>query len=339
MQWEKVWHERSPKANFLRASLLPISLLYALGWKAYESVYKLGIKKKLQVPIPIIGVGGLEVGGQGKTPITIAVAELLRHSFPSLAISASGYRSKGESGATLITPEMNLSPSDFGDEACLLREHLPWAPLIIGRDRVLAAKLANKHQFDVLLLDDGFQHLPLARTVDFLVLNLQSENRLCLPAGPYREPFSGLRRTDAFLMEGNGENKNELFGKPVFYFSKKFESVRNIQSNEIHSLDWLMQKEVHGLCAIANPQRFFHSLSSLGAKVIKKSIYADHDPLKIIINDDLPTIVTEKDAVKLKHHGNIKSKAYALRMSIKFRDETKLLDWLTQKIKSNEKTH
>ncbi len=339
MQWERVWHERSPKATILRAILYPLSLLYAIGWKIYESAYKLGIKKRSQVPIPIIGVGGLEVGGQGKTPITIAVAELLRNSLPSLAISASGYGSKGESRATLITPEKNLSPCDFGDEACLLREHLPWLPLIIGRDRVLAAKLANKHQFDVLLLDDGFQHLPLARTVDFLVLNLQRENRLCLPAGPYREPFSGYKRADAFLMENNGENINELFGKPVFYFSKKFESVRNLQNDEIQSLDWLMEKEVHGLCAIANPQRFFDSLFFLGANVVKKSCYTDHDPLKITINEDVPTVVTEKDAVKLKHHGNIKSEVYALRMSIKFRDEIKLLTWLMEKIKSDEKTY
>lgn len=313
--------------------------MYAMGWKTYESVYKLGIKKRLQAPIPIIGIGGLEVGGQGKTPITIAVAELLRNSLPSLAVSASGYGSEGESGAKLITTGRDLSPSDFGDEACLLREHLPWASLIIGRNRVLAANIANEHRFDALLLDDGFQHLPLARTVDLLVLNLQRENRFCLPAGPFREPFSGHQRADAFLIENNGENKNELFGKPVFYFSKIFESVRNIQNNEIHSLDWLIGKEVHGLCAIANPQRFFDSLISLGANVIKKSSYADHDPLKITINEKVPTIVTEKDAVKLKHHGNITSEVYALKMSIKFKNEIKLLTWLMEKIKSNEKTH
>lgn len=339
MQWEKVWRERSPKATILRAILFPLSLLYAMGWKTYESAYKLGVKKRLKLHIPIIGVGGLEVGGQGKTPITIAVAELLRNSLPSLAVSASGYGSKGESGATLITPGRNLSPSDFGDEACLLREHLHWLPLIIGRDRVLAAKLANEHQFDALLLDDGFQHLPLARTVDFLVLDLQRENRFCLPAGPFREPLSGHQRATAFLMESNGDNKNELFGKPVFYFSKIFESVKNIQNDEIRGLDWLMGKDVHGLCAIANPQRFFDSLISLGANVVKKSSYTDHDPLKITINESAPTIVTEKDAVKLKHHGNIKSEVYALRMSIKFKDEIKLLTWLTEKIKSNEKSH
>jgi len=172
--------------------LSPFAGLYALGWLGYEATYRWGLKRPSAPHHPVVCVGNLTVGGTGKTPTTRYLAELLLGMGREVVASCSGYGSAAAEAAQ-VAPMGPLSAHTWGDEAALLRYSLPEVPLIVGRRRVLAAELCHQHYpRAVLLMDDGFQHLPLAKDVA-IVLDPPRRNRLCLPAGPYREPRLGGR--------------------------------------------------------------------------------------------------------------------------------------------------
>jgi tetraacyldisaccharide-1-P 4'-kinase len=171
--------------------------LYALGWRAYAGVYALGLKRRARMPVPVIGVGSLWAGGVGKTPVTIAVARLLQESGVRVAVLTHGYGGSRYHTGALVDPLQHPDPAEVGDEAAELRLALPDVPIAVGKQRVQMAHAAiARWSPDALVLDDGFQHLPLARALDLVLLPAESPlgNGFCLPAGPLREPQEGVRR-------------------------------------------------------------------------------------------------------------------------------------------------
>jgi tetraacyldisaccharide 4'-kinase len=149
--------------------MLPLAGLYALGWMSYELMYKLGIKRPQQPHSPIVCIGNLRVGGSGKSPVVIHVAQVLQGQGREVVIGCNGYRSPRQEGASLA-PAGPLDPREWGDEPAMIREALPDVPLVVGRKRVDAAALvAAHHPGAVLLMDDGFQHLPLRKDVSIVL--------------------------------------------------------------------------------------------------------------------------------------------------------------------------
>lgn len=315
---ERIFRPKSALDWLISTALLPISWIYAFGWTAYISIYALGIRKRKKFQIPIIGVGNLEVGGTGKTPIVIEIARLIIDQGQKVAISVNGYGSPARLD-TQIAPLGSLEASEFGDETCLIRNALPEAGIIVGRNRVAAAELAEKNGFDVLILDDGFQHLPLARKVDLLVTDSTTKNRRCLPAGPMREPNWGANRADATL---------SYCGESDFPLSRKYSHFMQIATSEKFPISWIQNKEVSAMCGIGQPRQFFAALESLGAVISKKISVADHSAY-IEVPTDGNWIVTEKDATKIeKNRKNI----YVLAMEAKFEDEEKFRRWLEKNL-------
>jgi tetraacyldisaccharide 4'-kinase len=302
-------------------ALLPFSWLYSLGWRSYAAVYQLGFKKRRQFNTPILGIGNLEVGGSGKTPVTIAVAKLLAGR--PFAISASAYGSVSSRGATFVPVGAPMSPDIHGDEPCLIRQKLPETPLILGRDRVRAAEIAEAMKI-ALILDDGFQHLPLARNADIVLWDDGRRNKRTLPAGPLREPVSGLRRASALLkQEGGG----------AFAYRRVFPQFTHLASGKKVGWEALRDHPVSALCAIARPDSFFDTLTSGGLKVTHSLALPDHDPLSQVTLDPSATwVVTEKDAVKLLQRDGLPAETYALEMNVQFCDEEALLSWLNAKL-------
>ena len=199
MHASELWESDSIGPRLARLALSPLSLIYAIGWEAYLGVYRLGLKRAKEPHRPVVCVGNLVSGGSGKTPATLHVAQVLADLGHSVVLSASGYGSPGSEAATLI-PEGPLDPSEWGDEPALYRELLPAVPIIVGRRRVLAAEICAREFPDaVLLMDDGFQHLPLRKHLSMILDSPEPENRMCLPAGPYREPRWNRRRADLVL--------------------------------------------------------------------------------------------------------------------------------------------
>jgi tetraacyldisaccharide 4'-kinase len=174
-----------------------LARLYTLGWRAYAGIYALGLKRRARMPVPVIGVGSLWAGGVGKTPVTIAVARLLQESGVRVAVLTHGYGGSRYRTGALIDPLQHPDPTEVGDEAAELRLALPNVPIAVGKQRVQMAHAAiARWSPDALVLDDGFQHLPLARALDLVLLPAESPlgNGFCLPAGPLREPPEGVRR-------------------------------------------------------------------------------------------------------------------------------------------------
>ncbi len=282
-------------ARATRALLWPLSLLYALGWRCYAGWYRLGFKKRRKPDFPIIGIGSLLVGGSGKTPATIALAKLLLYVGYRPAISCSGYG--GDGRLRVLEPGETALTEQVGDEAVEIREALPTVPIVVGRNRLTAAELiAARADCHALILDDGFQHLPLARDVDFLVMDAERPfgNGLCLPAGPLREPRSFFRRAHAVLSD------RDVGFRLTYPMQRQPVELRSL-AGERQDLEWLKGKSVTALSALGNPRRFEAALTEFGATVTPCR-FPDHHHYRA---EDLrgltePIVTTAKDAVKLR---------------------------------------
>lgn len=295
MTWPEIWEGISLNAVAIRTLLTPASWAYRLGWDAYASMYRLGLKKASRPHRPVICVGNLVVGGSGKTPLVVAIARRLMELGHPVVISASGYGSPS-SEAAQVAPTGDLLASKWGDEPALLRVELPEIPLIVGRRRVLAAQLCAQNFPDaVMLMDDGAQHLPLARDLTLLV-DPPRQNRRCLPAGPYREP----RRKYATEFRG---------GRAVFV-PGDFEVVYSaLEFTDVNGEATDMPERANLLCALGNPAGFVKSVEDAGVEIAHRVIRPDHDPLSDTglweKFPSLPVVVTLKDWVKLRERENL----------------------------------
>lgn len=283
------WAEQHRRVGPLAVALLPLSALYLAGWEAYAALYALGLKRPYRSRLPVVCVGNLVVGGTGKTPLTMALAALIQKRVGPVAISLSGYGSPA-SEAAQIAPSGALDTAQWGDEPALFRESMPETPLIVGRDRVRAARLAEAHfPGHVLLLDDGFQHLPLAKDISIL-LRPREANPFCLPAGPYREPKYHERRAE-FVVEEGVEYKRTFRCEPM------------------------PSGPVTLLCAVGNPARVLESAALLGIDVHKHVFLPDHDPLSapdLLRQVEGPLVVTRKDWVKLRGRSDLDERAISV---------------------------
>ncbi len=326
VHWSDLWEESSPISRILSDMLLPLSWLYALGWKGYLALYQMGWKKRWEAPIPVIGVGSLEVGGSGKTPLALAVARILETRFKKIAISVHGYKGSRRNEVTFLPPGMPFSEEEFGDEAVWLREKAPQFALVVSRHRVLAVKRSVQEGCDAVVLDDGFQHLPLARKVDFVILQPSRRNRRCLPAGPLREPWKGWQRADAVFVYGPPIPEIPL---PQFRIQRIFSRLHALNTSESLPVEWLRGKEISAMCAIGKPHTFLQALKDLGANVREFLALPDHSSPRAL-PQGRPLIVTEKDAVKLLHRKLPLNDVYALEMDLRVDDE--FASWLRERL-------
>lgn len=312
---ERSWTE--PGLSPLRLALWPLSQLYAFGWIAYESIYTLRLKRAAKPHTPILVVGNLVAGGAGKTPVTLCIASHLAALDQPFVIGASGYGSPRAQHASLA-PDGPFDPAEWGDEPALLREKLPQIPLIVGRDRVAAAQLAHRHfPGHLLLMDDGFQHLRLATDLQILLDDPQPANRLCLPAGPYRQPRAAGRRKATLVLPS-----------PTF-------TITPLPPD----LVWHPAPPAPGtpltlLTAIAQPHRVLASLSQLGLTPAATLFLPDHDPLTrsdllAPIPPDHALICTEKDFVKLKDQPSAQGRTIGvLSRAVTITPEAEFRAWL-----------
>ena len=346
-EWlEGVWQSSPPV--WLRG----LARLYALGWRAYAGVYALGLKRRARMPIPVIGVGSLWAGGVGKTPVTIAVARLLQESGVRVAVLTHGYGGSRYRTGALVDPKQYPDPAEVGDEAAELRLALPDVPIAVGKQRVQMAQAAiARWSPDALVLDDGFQHLPLARALELVLLPAESPlgNGFCLPAGPLREPPEGVRRAGGVVwvyfgsphpqplshgvgegcrgarrcalpfplarLAGEGDTGGEGFGIPTYTATIAPTALMRLATGERLSLDSLRGQPLTIVCGIARPKRFLQMANLLGYTVAEAHAFPDHHAYT---TDELyrfsgkTLLTTLKDAVKLRGRLPDNCDAYAL---------------------------
>ncbi len=262
-----------------------------------RNAYLIGKKQSWKAPVPVVVIGNISVGGVGKTPLVARLAELLKEQGYQPGIVSRGYSSQAPSYPYDVMPESD--PLHCGDEPLMLAR-ITGCPVVIDADRVAAVKhLLQHHQCDLILSDDGLQHYALARDIEVAVVDGKRGlgNGLCLPAGPLREPPQRLDSVQFVVFNG------ECDSLPRSGYTMKLKPVelRNLVTGEQVSVEALRSKgQVHAVAGIGNPERFFETLISLGYS-IQKSAFPDHHTFRatdLIYNDQLPVIMTEKDAVK-----------------------------------------
>jgi len=245
--------------------------------------------------IPVVAIGNLTVGGSGKTPLAIHVAELLKARGWSPAIVSRGY------GGTARAPRavsLASDPAEVGDEPVLMARRAG-CPVWVGADRAaVAVRLREEHpDCDVIVLDDGLQHYGLRRDLEIAVVDARAfGNGFMLPAGPLREPRTRLWSVDAVVAHGTHAVKGyamRLEGD---------EAHRATDARERRKLQSFAGERVHAVAGIGDPNRFFQHLSTLGLKLVPHP-FPDHHPFRerdLEFGDGAPVLMTEKDAVKCK---------------------------------------
>lgn len=336
-EWSVIWQGSHPPI-----SLRLMAGLYAFGWRLYEGLYRFGWRKRVQMPVPVIGVGSLLVGGTGKTPGAIAIARLLKRLGSKPVVLCNGYGGRRWNRITVLEPGMQPDPYEVGEESILLLQALQDTPVVVGRKRVQAAQIAlQKFHPDLLLLDDGFQHLPLARDLDLVLLDAEApfSNGYCLPAGALREPVSGLKRASAVILvfEESGEHAGEAgrlthWPLPIFQAYRRSCGVYRLQDGSEIAAETLRGLSVVTLCGIARPDRFERAVQRLGVHIETRLRFPDHHPYTPNDVSTLPfakpVLTTEKDAVKLKPLlSRIDSELYVLRSRIEY--EPAFEEWLS----------
>jgi tetraacyldisaccharide 4'-kinase len=286
------WYRRGAIAWLL----WPVSLLFALLVLLRRAFYLFRILSSRHPGIPVIVVGNITVGGSGKTPLTLWIAEFLQSKGWSPAIVSRGYKAKsdGPRAATVAS-----DPAEVGDEPVLLARR-SGCPVWVGADRIetIAALRAANPAVDVVILDDGLQHYALRRDLEIALVDGRGlGNGFLLPAGPLREPAWRLRTVDAVVANGFRKEKS---------FSMVLEGDvlhRMTDARERRPLKAFAGQSVHAVAGIGDPQRFFAQLAAAGVQV-EPHPFPDHHaftPQELDFGDERPLLMTEKDAVKLRH--------------------------------------
>lgn len=293
---ERLWYRERP--GLLSMLLLPVAALFGMAVALRRWGYRRGLLSSHRLAVPVMIIGNLTVGGTGKTPLVLWVAEHLRSSGRRPGIILRGYGGSSEQPRP-------VSPGDdallVGDEALLLAAS-SHCPVWTGRDRVAAARelLAAHPDCDLLISDDGLQHYRLARDIEVAVEDERGHgNGLMLPAGPLREP--SRRAVDATVVNSDREAGSLSHAGPVFRMRLQPAGFERLDGSLVAAAD-LAGLRLHAVAGIGNPQRFFDTLSSLGLQ-FQAHVFADHHEYaqaELQFHDCDAVLMTEKDAVKCR---------------------------------------
>jgi tetraacyldisaccharide 4'-kinase len=278
--------------------LSPIGWLYRGVAIARKTAYSSGLLSSYSTDVPIIVVGNLTAGGTGKTPLVIWLVAYLRSIGYTPGVVSRGYRGRAKRWPQQVRADSD--PAVVGDEAIVIARRAR-CPVAVGPRRGDAVDALLRHaQCDVIISDDGLQHYALARHFEIVVVDgvRRFGNGRCLPAGPLREPLSRLKAADLIVTNG-------IAGRGEFSMKYVSTHMLEVGGDGAIAIEDFTPKEVHAVAGIAYPERFFSMLRSRGFRVRPHS-FRDHmrySKSNFQFGDDLPIVMTEKDAVKCEHLG------------------------------------
>ena len=318
---QSLWYGEDASPSLLMGPVLGVaSGGYGFGIRIRNALYDRGILGIRHLPVPVVSVGNLTVGGTGKTPLVIHLAEFLKEHGRKPAILSRGYGGRPRGPVEIVSDGRHVlsEPAVCGDEPFMMARRLRGVPVLTGPERYRTGREAvDRFGADVLLLDDGFQHRRLHRDVDILVVHARRPfgNGHLLPRGPLREPLESLRRARWMIRTGpatddDGEENPQAFpgcGRPTLRALHRPSRLVRAAGGETLPLDSLSGKTFSAFAGIGSPQAFRHTLETLGCKVAPFLAYPDHHRFS---REDLEEIrrsaamadgivTTEKDAARL----------------------------------------
>jgi tetraacyldisaccharide 4'-kinase len=322
------WVERSWYSPRPHPALRPLGTLFGLVTGLRRGMYRAGLLASTHPGVPVIVVGNLTAGGTGKTPLVLWLAEQLRARGRKPGIVLRGY------GGRQRRPRVVRVDDDaqlVGDEALLLARR-GICPVAIGARRTAAARLLADGGCDLVIADDGLQHLALRCDLAIIVVDGARGfgNGAMLPAGPLREPVQRLLSADLVVMHGEDLHGVLPAGLPSLRMELAALPLRQLASGREQTLQILHGATVHALAGIGNPARFFALLRTLGAHPIEHP-RPDHHPLvaaDLLLGGGDPIVMTEKDAVKCRQLAAGRDDVFYLPVTVILPDQdiTRLLD-------------
>jgi tetraacyldisaccharide 4'-kinase len=317
--------------------LMPLNPLYAAAVAAKNFAYDHAWLRLRMLRWPVVSIGNISIGGSGKTPLVIRLAELLTAEGIAVDVLTRGY---GRSGTATELVDPAGDADRYGDEPILIAQRTG-VPVWVGASRYVSGRLAEEGLIPgvkaIHLLDDGFQHRKLARSVDIVVVRASDLDERLLPAGRLRESLGAMRRASILALRAEensveAELRRRGVGAPVWWLDRRLEIEP-------------MERAV-AFCGIANPEEFMASLRGVGVEVIKRSVYRDHHRFS---KADIEQIVarardskarafvtTEKDAVRLTPEMRAVMERVAplrvARLIVNLRDEQTVVRDLLQRV-------
>lgn len=309
MSLETAWYKKSGWLYLL----WPLALLFQfIAW--LRRIYWLQIRQrsteKNVLHLPLIVVGNITVGGTGKTPFVIALGKLLKQRGMRVGVISRGYGGRAPHHPFWVKADSN--PGESGDEAILIARNLQ-CPVLVDTNRTRALQaLTASAECDVIISDDGLQHYAMPRDIEIVIIDGERGlgNKLCLPAGPLREPPSRLLHVDHVVINGGSCDRYRKQTKDCTMMQLRplcWMNVRSAERMELEALSALAAVEngapaqvMHALAGIGNPQRFFNTVSSLGYDAVYHP-FPDHynfTEQDLQFGDNAIVLMTEKDAVK-----------------------------------------
>ncbi len=350
---KKLWEDR----GLLFKLLLPCSLVYErmVRYRLLKSYRSKKLRKK--VPARVISVGNIVAGGTGKTPMVKWLCERLVNNGRSVCVVSRGYGRKSAKDDVIVLSKDNSSVSwtDVGDEPYMLSSQLKDVPILVGRNRFYCAREAVKRfNPDVIIMDDGFQHLALERDVDLVLLDCKTpfDNGYLIPLGRMREPVSHLVRADAFILtrvpDKSTGKRTEILLKsifsdiPVFQTYHRATCVRNLKTGDQYEIDFLKGKRIMAFSGIGNPDAFTGILKECGALLAECVSFPDHycyskkDLDRLLEtaekNGVEAVITTEKDVVRLPCNLSNVENLFSLLIEVEFSGEALFCEWLEKRV-------
>jgi len=310
---EKVWFFQHSAKWFLVPLLLPLTAIFSLLSAVRRKCFQFGVFKSYAVDVPIIVVGNIGIGGNGKTPVTLYLIEQCLAQGINIGVISRGYGGQAAHYPYLL--DENSTAKEVGDEPLLIYQRHK-VPVVVGSDRVASAKLLVGQGCELIIADDGLQHYRLKRDIELIVIDSKRQfgNGLLLPAGPLRESLWRLKTVDALIF--NGELTTQIAPEETTNILKinmtlAASKVVNLKTGKCLSISDFQQtclsegrQLINAMAGIGDPARFFKTLTDIGFNLDKSLGFVDHQKYNknqfIDFSDNIPLLMTEKDAVKCK---------------------------------------
>lgn len=323
------------RSRALPLASFPLSIGYEAILRARNRLYDSGYFRIDRLPVPVVSVGNLTLGGTGKTPAVIMLAALLKGGGYRPAVISRGYGGGSRAPATIVSDGDNIlaTVQEAGDEPVLIAAALDGVPVVTGRRRFLAGRAAlERFDIDILILDDAFQHRSLHRDVDIVLVdgNHPFGNGCIFPGGPLREPVTALRRAHMVVVvdglpHGIPDEIGEQAGPriPLFRARRRAKDLLDCADGTSLPLHALQGKTVAAFAGIAAPDSFRATLAPWCDRVEPFLAFPDHHAYNqkdveaiMAASSGRSIVTTEKDGVRLRRHAGFYEKLKLLRIEM-----------------------